>query len=57
MPEGPQQDAPRRTGRSPLLRGLGLRLAALWKLAPRRRGPELAGNLEPPAPSHGGLQA
>lgn len=39
MPEGPHQDVPRRTGRSPLLRGLGLRLFAVWKLAPQRRGP------------------
>lgn len=56
MPESPRPDAPHRASRSPLLRGLGLRRAALGKLAPRRRGAQLAGNLEPPAPGHGRLQ-
>lgn len=56
MPEGPRRDVPRRTGRSPLLRGLGLRRSALWKLAPRLRGSSLAGSSEPPASGHGGLQ-
>lgn len=56
MPQGPCRDAPRRAGRSPRPHVLGLRRSGFWKLAPRRRGAWLAGNLEPPAPGHGGLQ-
>lgn len=56
MPEGPRRDILRCTGRSYLLRGLGLRRSAPWKLAPRQRGASLAGSSEPPAPGHGGFQ-